>query len=807
MPANRAVVKSFLESIFVDGDFGQIVIVLRKGKFFSKLGCYDTVLEAVDGICGYKGRHEVYLKYNRMDADLIAARNPNGIGGKDEITAIRCIGLDCDTDDKGGNYPPVGDLLTCLMGLSVPPTMIVSSGSGGLHPYWSLDAVESDVELVNAASGGLLDELNSALSAAGGWKVDATSNVERLLRVAGTERTDGKVVSILSTGGGAVVKLTDFKARVQVTTPTWTGPSAGGGVRVGGSVVLDYLEGLGYLDIEDYLTGKLGWAKISATDYLRPGSVTGVGSGRLFVAVNGKLGISIYTTAVPELTAGKWYSLENLYVSLEHGGDWNQAAKKCRRGIQIGLGRIYLDEERNRCNDRAAGIRIHEKLDGFVYFNEMGMFYRWSGSCWVPDTHDMLFHSACRLLDEEAEDVAHIEAMTGLSDGDRAKIITKWRAHYRNYSNSSAFNGLRTVLKGMLGVDADFFEDDPNKLYTENGSIDLRDGSTRASDKDDRNLVVTPIIPDATMTIPKWLKFMDETTCGDAEILGFIQRILGYCLTGYTHEAAMFLFSGDGSNGKSVLLNIVEHCIGSLACQLPQEVITGDNESNFVLNSMAKLPNKRLAVISEIKERSVLHEFVVKRLVGSEMILAKQSHKNPFMFKPTHKIISSCNSMPTIHGDEYAIWRRIRVVKFLNKVRDGDVNKHLERELKEEAPGILAWLVEGAASYLRDGLNPPSSVVQAATDYRADSDIIGLWLSERCGLQAEWPGVADFQENAAELYLDFLDFTKDCGIKFPTTRIHWSRSMTKRGFEIKKVGFKEIKYFAGIKLLASLPDA
>ena len=804
MSVDLAVVKTFFENIFEDGDPGQIILVQKKGKYFRKIGHFDLIADAVVAVNSWRGDGNLYVKVNRMHNAMIEARSKTGIGGKAEIACVRVLTLDCDTDVKNGKYPSRQELMATFGGgVVVSPTMLVASdgtGVGGVHAYWKLRVAETDISYCDTAAQVLLDKVKADC----GKDVDNAYGVERVLRVAGVTRSDGKEVKLIggwSVGGTVLLDAIADPVEVSMRTTVIGTLLSGASVGVGHSIIEEHLETLGILDCVDYLVGVHGWHFDGVDEFTRPGGSSGMPSAKLFLAQNGKLGVTILTSGVVELKPLTWYSLAHLYVALECCGNWTKAAKQCRKKIDNYLGHVFSGDELNRMTDLAAAGRILEKLEGkFVFFQNQ--CYRWTGTQWLTDESNLFLLTVIRLLDEEASKC----------DWGDEKLQEKWIGYYRGFANTKNIRGVKLLLEGLLHVDADFFACDPEVLYTDDGAYSLRTG-LKLTDYARCNLHVTAVTPDFSEDCPKWEKFLLETCCGDAELVAYLQRVLGYCLTGLTSESVMWFFSGHGSNGKSVLLNLVSHCMGKFACSAPQEMLTGDSASNFVLNSIANLMSVRLAIVSEIRERSVLQEFVVKKLVGSESVVAKKSHKDPMEFMPTHKLVIGCNARPQVNGDEHAIWRRIRLVKFQNTVENP--NRGLIDELKLEAPGILAWLVRGSVEYFKVGLEAPGIVEAAAERYREESDVLGMWINERCQTWTDYANDAlavspkitreDFYELRDTLYEDYKFYLQTChGIRNPMTLIPWVRAVSKRGFNLVKRGHDEIRIFDNVKLRAGI---
>ena len=103
-----------------------------------------------------------------------------------------------------------------------------------------------------------------------------------------------------------------------------------------------------------------------------------------------------------------------------------------------------------------------------------------------------------------------------------------------------------------------------------------------------------------------------------------------------------------------------------------------------------------------------------------------------FNFTPTFKIFMATNHKPVIKGTDYGIWRRIKLIPFTTRIPEEKQDKHLEYKLREEASGILNWLLEGVAVWKREGLKVPFAISNATDEYRGEMDVIGNFFKERC---------------------------------------------------------------------------
>jgi putative DNA primase/helicase len=236
--------------------------------------------------------------------------------------------------------------------------------------------------------------------------------------------------------------------------------------------------------------------------------------------------------------------------------------------------------------------------------------------------------------------------------------------------------------------------------------------------------------PDATCE--RWSRFLDEIFDGDAELISFVHRAVGYSLSGDTSEQCLFLAYGTGSNGKGTLINTLKEILGDYGSNMPFSTIEMHQRS-AIPNDLAALVGRRLVIAAETNDGTRLNEARVKALTGCDPVTARFLHREFFTFEPVAKFWLSVNHKPVVRDDSHGFWRRIRLIPFLKTF---PVNNTLKVELAAEMPGILAWAVRGCVEWQREGLNPPAAVLNATKAYERDSDALAMFLDEACVLNA-----------------------------------------------------------------------
>ena len=213
---------------------------------------------------------------------------------------------------------------------------------------------------------------------------------------------------------------------------------------------------------------------------------------------------------------------------------------------------------------------------------------------------------------------------------------------------------------------------------------------------------------------------------GNAELVGFLKRIVGYALTGVTKEHVLAFLFGGGANGKSTFTTLVHVMLGDYATPAPRGLLFRARGERHP-TELASLFGARFVTCSEIEEGQAFDEGSW-RSTGGDHVECRRMREDFWSFVPTHKLFIAGNYKPTVRGDDEGIWRRMRLIPFTVTIPPAERDKSLPEKLRTELPGILAWAVRGCLEWQRDGLGEPAAVVEATKVYRDESDAIGEFL-------------------------------------------------------------------------------
>lgn len=352
------------------------------------------------------------------------------------------------------------------------------------------------------------------------------------------------------------------------------------------------------------------------------------------------------------------------------------------------------------------------------YCAPLGGWLWWDGSVWAKDLIGRVREAAsltCRTAGAEA-----------FRHGGTA---TEVKANRRYAASVKAVDDtLRYVAHHPeIAAPVDAFDADPWLLNTPGGVVNLRTGTLQPNDPAHlftKQAAVAPRIVDT----PKWSAFLAEVTGGDTALELYLQRLVGYCLTGSTREHVLAFLYGSGGNGKGVFLNTIVRALGSYAAVAGMDTFTASRSDKHPTD-LAALAGSRLVTAQETQEGRSWDEAKVKSISGGDPISARFMGKDFFTYVPHFKLLFAGNHKPRLHNVDHAMKRRFHLVPFT--VQPKVVNKNLGDELVAELPGILQWAVEGCLAWQREGLNAPMSVRAATEDYFMDEDAQGRWLLER----------------------------------------------------------------------------
>lgn len=387
------------------------------------------------------------------------------------------------------------------------------------------------------------------------------------------------------------------------------------------------------------------------------------------------------------------------------------------------------------------GVRFARRFGSEVLYVAGVGWYGWDATVWTPRQEVEVEALAKQIVDDLYEQVR----APGLDSRDKGRA-SRWAVQSDSPAGVAGMLKMARSDTGLLRYPSDL-NTDPLKLATANGVVDLRTGELMKLSRHDLITNRSPLPYDAAHPRPRWEAFVKWAMCGDDELVAFLQRLAGYSITGLFTEHVFPVMLGPGGNGKNTFVETLISVLGSLSeFPFPADAITTRDTDD---KRTALLFGKRLAVISETNKRVEINSATLKSYTGDGQLLGKRLYQDPFTFTSTHTLWFMSNHRPKITDDSDGIWRRVLLVPWQAKVAEQEkVPRYHELLLREEGPGIVAWLVEGALRYLRDGLMVPSSIRAASEEYRKAEDVLGEFMAD-CLVVGQEHTISRAQLNAA----------------------------------------------------------
>lgn len=373
----------------------------------------------------------------------------------------------------------------------------------------------------------------------------------------------------------------------------------------------------------------------------------------------------------------------------------------------------------------AAELFAPHASDHLRFDQQQATWYAWQSPTWREDVTGTRHRAVVALARALAQ-----HALT-LDDLDLRKRLLRFALGLE--SRRGTDNALELAKhRPPLALTSDAWDRDKWQLVTPTATLDLHTGTARPARPSDLCRNCTGAAYDPKARAPRFDRFLDEVFAGDVAVIAYLQRLAGYCLTGDVREQLFVLLHGLGANGKSVLLSTLGFVMGSYAHIAPFQAFAARYGTGGDVPSpeLAAFQGKRLIVASETRDGTRLDEGRMKNLSGGEVITARYLFGKYFSFTPEGKILLAANHKPKVSDDSLAFWRRCHVLPFDQTFTGSRADLTLADRLRDEASGILNWMLDGCAAWQRDGLQPPPSVLLASANYREANDALAGFLCD-----------------------------------------------------------------------------
>jgi putative DNA primase/helicase len=409
------------------------------------------------------------------------------------------------------------------------------------------------------------------------------------------------------------------------------------------------------------------------------------------------------------------------------------------------------EEGHHDLNDAANADRLVAMADGNLgYVPELQAFMGCEDGRWRRDESGL----AVRRIAEQAVKAALEEESSGSPSRGGYKAHEYRLRFFERSLNLGAIRAAVEMAKCRVAIPLEQLDADPDLLGVSNGVLDLRTGVLRENAREDYITRSAGVGYDPTAQCPRFDQFMLEIFGSSPGLVAYVDGVLGYCLSARTHLQEFYLFTGDGANGKSTLVMVIQRLMGEYARPVLASTLFESHRSDQSDYDLALLPGVRLAVAQEAESKAQLHSARLKQLTGGDTIAARAICRAPFSFRPCAKIIMVANRRPELDAYDEALKRRVRVVPFDRQVPERQRDPDLPDKLTRELPGILNRLVRAGADYIVRKIATPEAVLKATTGYFFEKDNVAAYLAERTD---KWSGAL---LPKTELLQDYADWCR-----------------------------------------------
>jgi putative DNA primase/helicase len=402
----------------------------------------------------------------------------------------------------------------------------------------------------------------------------------------------------------------------------------------------------------------------------------------------------------------------------------------------------------------------------YRYVAQTGRWMLWAGTHWLAENTLRAFDAARALCRDAGDaDAKVVSAVEKLARADRriAATVEQW--------------------------DADYFA-----LCTPGGMVDLRTGEMRPARREDyatkqTAVAAAPRIEDGGKPPDLWLSFLDRVFNKNDDLIAFVQRLLGYCLTGDSSEHIFALLFGTGRNGKGVFCRTAINILGDYANTSPIEMFLESKQDRHP-TELARLHKVRLTVAQETPKGRAWDEAKIKNMTGGDPLPARFMRQDFFDFCPTHKLIIAGNYKPKLRMVDEAIRARLRLVPFIVTIPKEERDPKFTEKLKPEYPAILRWMIDGCIDWQANGLADPDAVREASNDYFHSQDSVAHWIDDRTERRTLAFTLT------ADLFADWESWCAERDVDEVGTKTAFTKALQERGLTYKKGekggGFKEL---------------
>jgi putative DNA primase/helicase len=368
--------------------------------------------------------------------------------------------------------------------------------------------------------------------------------------------------------------------------------------------------------------------------------------------------------------------------------------------------------------------------------------------------------------------------------------LLKWQFKSQNNHH---INSVINLASSKMAVKSNIFDKNGMIINLQNGIYDLNTFELRPHNPSQYLSKIANVNYEDSKCA-RWLKFINEFTCGDQELSIYLQKLCGLCLTDDVSMQALHVLHGSGANGKSLFLKIISIILGDYMTLMSSDFLLAKAKDSKL--ETTNLQGVRLAIINELPENGVLYDNRVKELIGNGQIKARGHYENFSIIRETYKILIASNYRPIIKGQDDGIWRRLRIIACELSLTDNQKDHYLEKSLVKEIDGIFIWMLEGLKMFKNEGLDMTSRMYEDVQQFKKSEDMIGRFIDE-CLHKS-----IDNRVSSKKIYEIYCEWHG----KYPMSFTEFLRKMESKGYVNKQQRMPDGGRMMGFKGLAISAD-
>ena len=409
---------------------------------------------------------------------------------------------------------------------------------------------------------------------------------------------------------------------------------------------------------------------------------------------------------------------------------------------------------------------------------------------WVYDQSGIIYDLVDKSLEAMKDEKDWYIQQDNENNDENQTMFKAWEKFYKKSRNHNTKNALEKEVQHYVPVTPNQLDRHKTLLNTPTGVIDLNDFEVRKAVPKDYFTKSVNANFDKSAKSPLWNEFLETIFDHDKDLIRYVQKAVGYSLTGSTAEQCAFFLYGTGRNGKSTFIDILRELFGDYARNIQPETIMIKN-NNAVNSDIARLKGARFVTTVEPNEGLKLNEGLLKQLTGGDIITARKLYAEEFEFKAEFKLWMATNHKPIIRGTDLGIWRRVHMIPFTVVIPEDKVDRQLTDKLLKELDGIFLWALRGLAMYSKEGLNKPTAVQKAVDEYKKEMDVVSKFLDE-CTEKAFAKSV-----KASDLYKAYMEWC-DTNTEYKMSNTKFGKEIVQRFEKIKK---RDSYYYMGLQFI------